>query len=457
VFLTDHGGRYTLAVLRDCYHSVVGLETPMKTSSVLTVGKVYSRVELADRFGITDATLNTGIFQPPGHESVCLFVTEKKTPDRTQYRDHLDGDDLSWDGQTSGRKDAVIIGHEAEGLELLLFYRKSKTEFDNYGFRYEGAFRYVSHRGSKPAHFLLRRVGAPGLGPVLLRTVTDAHEVGTSLANFNRQASVNPDRARSVLRQTTYWVFHPNTGMFGPGKFVGYADMDFEGYERANAGHSEGARFDGHVSKEAVEYALSAEFGPDPELHEPLRRWGTQLLGPDGFGNANPAKWQFVVLDGDIRGGVGADVDESVVEALERSQARGQGFLLDSKLRKALEDYAMDSAKRYFEAEGYECEDRSKTCPYDLRCSLGHEVLHVEVKGTQTDGGEIILTPGEVEFARGHKGRMALFVLHSIQVSEGDDGFMLTGGEHHLIQPWDVDLGKLVPVSFRYALPDGKP
>ena len=48
---------------------------------------------------------------------------------------------------------------------------------------------------------------------------------------------------------------------------------------------------------------------------------------------------------------------------------------------------------------------------------------------------------------------MALFVLHSIQVSEGDDGFVLSGGERHLIQPWDLDQGTLVPVSFNYGDP----
>jgi hypothetical protein len=178
------------------------------------------------------------------------------------------------------------------------------------------------------------------------------------------------------------------------------------------------------------------------------------LLGPEAFGNANPAKWQFVVLDVEVAAGAGADVDDPVVEALERSQARGQGFLLDSKLRKALEDYAMDAAKRHFESDGYEWEDRSKTCPYDLLCKRGQEVIHVEVKGTQTDGGEIILTPGEVHFARDHQGQMALFVLHSIQVGDGDDGFVLAGGTPHVIQPWDVDLGTLVPVSFKYEVPN---
>src|SRR5262249_4143398 len=147
-----------------------------------------------------------------------------------------------------------------EGVELLVFYRKSKTEFDNYGFRYEGSFRYVSHQGSKPTQFLLRRVGTPGVEPIVLQTVTNTREVGVALANFNRRAAVNPDRARSILRQTRYWVFHPSSGKFGPGKFVGYTGMTFEDYDQANRGNSEGKPFDGHVSKEAIEHALSDGF-----------------------------------------------------------------------------------------------------------------------------------------------------------------------------------------------------
>jgi hypothetical protein len=430
----------------------------MKTSSVLTVGKVYSRIELVDRFGIKDATLRTGIFRPPGHESVWLFVTEKKTPDRTQYRDHLDGDDLSWDGQTSGRKDALIVGHEVEGLELLVFYRESKNEFGNYGFRYEGPFRYVSHEGSKPAHFLLRRVHAMDRKPVVLQTVADPQQVGASLLNFNRQAVANPDRARSILRQTTYWVYHPASGMFGPGKFVGYMDMDFQGYDQANLGNSAGAPFDGHVSKEAIEHAMSATFDPALGLHERLRRWGTGLLGPEAFGNANSDKWRFVMLDKELPTACQEEdtVDETVIEALERRHARGQGFLLDSKLRKALEEYAMGAAKRHFESLGYSWEDHSKSRPYDLRCCQGEEVLYVEVKGTQTDGEGIILTPGEVDFARRHKEQMALFILHSIQVSIADEGFSLSDGKPNPILPWDVDMGTLKPVSYMYQVPKDK-
>lgn len=130
----------------------------MKTSSELKYGAVYTREELAERYGIIDKTLWTGIFRPKGHSSIWLFVTEEKSPDQTQYRDELRGDILEWDGQTAGRKDKQIIEHEADGVELLLFYRKHKTEYPGCGFRYEGVFRYVSHSGGKPSHFTLHRV-----------------------------------------------------------------------------------------------------------------------------------------------------------------------------------------------------------------------------------------------------------------------------------------------------------
>lgn len=132
----------------------------MKTSESLTVGEIYTRNRLREMFDIRDATINTGTFRPKGHDSVWLFVTENKTPDRTQYHDLLDKDVLYWDGQTMGRTDHWIIWHKSEGLELLLFYRKSKSEHPGAGFRYEGPFEYVSHQGRHPTRFTLRRASA---------------------------------------------------------------------------------------------------------------------------------------------------------------------------------------------------------------------------------------------------------------------------------------------------------
>lgn len=36
----------------------------MKTSDHLTPGAVHTRKDLMEKFGISDATINTGIFQP---------------------------------------------------------------------------------------------------------------------------------------------------------------------------------------------------------------------------------------------------------------------------------------------------------------------------------------------------------------------------------------------------------
>jgi len=142
--------------------------------------------------------------------------------------------------------------------------------------------------------------------------------------------------------------------------------------------------------------------------------------------------------------------NDAAVAAIEKSYAKSQGFQLDSKTRKALEDRAMRAARRHFSSLGYAVEDRSKNHPYDLLCTRKRERLHVEVKGTQTKGEGIVLTSGEVNFARSHKPAMALFVLHSIRVSATG---RLSGGKNRVVAPWDVDLGRLKPISFMYEVP----
>jgi putative restriction endonuclease len=130
----------------------------VKTSDHLQGGSIYTRDELKEKFSIQAASINNGIFRPRGHDSIWLFVTKKKTPDRTQYDDDLRGDELHMDGQSAGRTDQMLIEHESRGLEVILLYRESKLEHPGGGFRYEGCFRYVDHRGTRPAQFHFRRV-----------------------------------------------------------------------------------------------------------------------------------------------------------------------------------------------------------------------------------------------------------------------------------------------------------
>ncbi len=133
----------------------------MRTSDFLVEGEIYTRDQLRETFAITDQTLNTGIFKPPGHDSIWLFITEKKTGGMTEYEDLLQGDKLYWQGQMAGLKDRQIIEHGSQSLELLVFYRPEKSTYPGSGFRFEGPFEYMSHSGMSPTSFVLRRGSIP--------------------------------------------------------------------------------------------------------------------------------------------------------------------------------------------------------------------------------------------------------------------------------------------------------
>jgi hypothetical protein len=124
---------------------------------LLVVGNIYTRNDLRELFGIRDATLNNGVFYVKERQEIWPFVTENKTADREQYVDKLTGNMLHWQGQRLGRTDSLVIDHKRSGDRLLLFYRTAKYQFEGAGFRYEGLFEYVTHSGSQPTSFILRR------------------------------------------------------------------------------------------------------------------------------------------------------------------------------------------------------------------------------------------------------------------------------------------------------------
>jgi 5-methylcytosine-specific restriction enzyme A len=157
----------------------------MKLSNELSVGNKYSRKQLGEIVGATGGNLNTGVFQPKGYESVLLFVTERKPKGQTQYTDLLKGDVLEWQGQTSGRTDARIRTHKEDGVEILVFYRNNKSEFNDYAFAYEGSFEYVKDEGSRPTNFTLRRIRS--LHDIVLADL-DAYSVEEGQASLEGKA-----------------------------------------------------------------------------------------------------------------------------------------------------------------------------------------------------------------------------------------------------------------------------
>jgi hypothetical protein len=132
--------------------------------------------------------------------------------------------------------------------------------------------------------------------PHELQLVRQPIEIRAALRVFNTRARSAADRSQRILAQTSYWVYDPDTRAFGPSKFVGFAGMDFGTYESAVAGKEGGAKFDGHVTKVAIEKALGARFQPDAGLADRLSAWSTTLLGSDVFERVDTSKWQFITL-----------------------------------------------------------------------------------------------------------------------------------------------------------------
>jgi Protein NO VEIN, C-terminal len=113
-----------------------------------------------------------------------------------------------------------------------------------------------------------------------------------------------------------------------------------------------------------------------PQLRVLVNRAEAQPLG---FGLASPTE----------------QAEEAVKDAAGKvaRRGRGQGFQLDQQAKVAVEAHAMNMAAEFYSTACWDVEDVHDTESYDLICRRGGEIKHVEVKGTTTDGAEVILTP----------------------------------------------------------------
>lgn len=147
------------------------------------------------------------------------------------------------------------------------------------------------------------------------------------------------------------------------------------------------------------------------------------------------------------------NIEDKIAELAENEMTArsGQGFQVDARTRKQIEKFAVASARRHFCGLGYNVEYVGEKRSYDLHCTKGSDVLRVEVKGTQTDGASVILTPNEVANARRH--RTALYILHDIRLVGSGRSQTPSGGEPMVLNPWDLDkVGTLAPLSYNYKL-----
>jgi hypothetical protein len=132
---------------------------------------------------------------------------------------------------------------------------------------------------------------------IQLEFVRSVEDIRTSIGNFVSNNAGNPDVTKGLIAGT-FWVYDPAMESFGPSKFVGFRNMNFHHYEIARSGGSEGARFDGHATRMAIERVLSRSYLPDTKLAEALKFWAASAV-PDQaniLAGVDTSKWQFISL-----------------------------------------------------------------------------------------------------------------------------------------------------------------
>ncbi|WP_405767587.1 DUF3578 domain-containing protein [Streptomyces sp. NBC_00080] len=133
-----------------------------------------------------------------------------------------------------------------------------------------------------------------------------------------------------------------------------------------------------------------------------------------------------------------------------RPRRAGQGFLLTSSERRAIEQRSVGMATEYFKAQGWKVKDVGDKESFDLLLTRGEGRLHVEVKGTTSAGLEVILTRAEVEKQRKYYPDNALVVVHSIELDRTGEEPATSGGVLHCTSPWLVEDADLTVISYAY-------
>ena len=99
--------------------------------------------------------------------------------------------------------------------------------------------------------------------------------------------------------------------------------------------------------------------------------------------------------------------------------------------------------------------DVSASASYDLMSRQGDEEIHIEVKGTTTEGKSILLTKNEVKHAKDFYPKNALIVVSNITLVKDENGKInAEGGNTEIFQPWKLEQEYLVPLSYKYTIPE---
>jgi 5-methylcytosine-specific restriction enzyme A len=128
----------------------------MKTSNQLQIGRSYTLKELAKKFGLQKIESGTGIFRPPGYESVWFFVWGGWNKDDYEWEKRVGGAPLIWHPWPKTEEDRWVLQARCNGDEILLFSKWATGYPSSAKVRYIGKLTYHPGRGKQEGHLILK-------------------------------------------------------------------------------------------------------------------------------------------------------------------------------------------------------------------------------------------------------------------------------------------------------------
>ena len=140
----------------------------------------------------------------------------------------------------------------------------------------------------------------------------------------------------------------------------------------------------------------------------------------------------------------------AVLDAISRPRKKRGRMRLTAAENKAIEQLAVEVTRAYFDGLEYETKDVGSTESYDIKATKDGQTIKIEVKGTTSDGSDVVLTSNEVELHESEHPYNALAVVRHITLQRNGDQPTATGGDMVLEMPWKLDSDRLQPIAYRY-------
>ena len=140
----------------------------------------------------------------------------------------------------------------------------------------------------------------------------------------------------------------------------------------------------------------------------------------------------------------------TALAAISRPRMKRRRLRLTAAQNKAIDQRAVEVTRAHFDGLNYETEDVGSTESYDIKATKDGQTIKIEVKGTTSDGSDVVLTLNEVELHETEHPSNAFAIVRHITLDRNGHQPTATGGELVLEMPWKLDPDRLRPIAYRY-------